>query len=91
MSKDMDFCRLREIYLTNMEKNIGYYYKNRTGCSKKVFDKTVEATGELIRDKVSEKIVKPKPVSDVNSRNVADTVIQPEKPEEIISEVGQVL
>ena len=35
-------------------------------ASKKVVHKTVEATGELIGNKIAEKIEKPKPVPDVN-------------------------
>ena len=33
-----------------------------------IFHKTVEATGEFIGNKIAEKIVKPKPVSDANLR-----------------------
>ena len=34
-----------------------------------------EATGELVRNKVTENIVRPKPMSDMNSRNVEKIVI----------------
>ena len=37
--------------------------------SKKVFHKTAEATGEFIGNKISDKIVKPKLVTDENLRN----------------------
>ena len=33
-----------------------------------IFHKTAEATGEFIGNKIAEKIVKPKPVSDANLR-----------------------
>ena len=46
---------------------------------KKVVHKTVETTGELIGNKITEEIVRPKPVSDANSRNVEEIVIPPEK------------
>ena len=42
---------------------------NKT-ASKKVVNKAAEATGEFTGNKITDKIVKPKPVLDVNSRNV---------------------
>ena len=40
MSKDMDFCHPRKIYVTNIKKNtIGYCYKNRTIYDKNCFHK----------------------------------------------------
>ena len=73
MLKDIGFCHSWEIYPTNTEKIvIGYSYKNRFRCckiaSKKLVHETVEATGESIGNKMAEKIVKPKPISDDNSR-----------------------
>ena len=50
---------------------------------KKVVHKTAEATGVLIGNKIAEKIVKPKPVPDLNSRNVEEIVIPTEKREEV--------
>ena len=52
-------------------------------ASKKGTHKTAEATGELRGYKIAEKIVKPKPVSDENSRNVEEIVIPPEKRQDI--------
>ena len=46
-----------------------FYSATKTGldaaktASKKVVHKTVEATGELIGNKIDEKVVKPKPMS----------------------------
>ena len=46
---------------------------------KKVVHKTTEEKGELIGNKIAEKIGKPKSVPDENSRNVEEVVIPPEK------------
>ena len=46
---------------------------------KKLVHKRAEATRELIGKKITEKIVKPKPVPDVNSRNVEEIVFSSEK------------
>ena len=48
-------------------------------ASKKVVHKTAEATGELIGNKVAEKIVKPTTVPDEDSGNVEEIVIPPER------------
>ena len=49
-------------------------------ASKKVVNKTTEATGESIKkNKIVEKLVEPKPVHDVNSKNVKEIVTPPEK------------
>ena len=55
--------------------------------SEKVLYKSAEATGEFIGNK----IVKPKLVIDYNSRSVEEIIIPPEKREEILSELRQVL
>lgn len=49
--------------------------------------KTAEATGELIENIV----VKPKTLPDVNSRNVGEIVILPNKRKKILKELRQVL
>ena len=83
MSKDLNFCHLQEIYLTNSEKKLigtatkaGLYVAKP--ASKKVY-KTAEATEELTGQKMAQKIVKPKPVLDVNSRNFKEIVIHQKK------------
>ena len=48
-------------------------------ASKKVVHKTAEATGVVTGNKIADKIVKPKPFPEVNSRNVEETVIPPDK------------
>ena len=59
---------------------------------KKVAHKAVEATGEFIENKITEKTVKPKHVIDENSRNVVEIIIPPGKrKEKILSELSQVL
>ena len=60
-------------------------------ASKKVVHKTAEATGKLIGKKIAEKIVKPKHVPDENSRNVEEIVISPDKRQEMLIELRQVL
>ena len=60
-------------------------------ASKKVVHKAAEATGEFIGNKIAGKIGKPKPVIDVDSRNVEEVLIPPEKREEILSELRQAL
>lgn len=47
--------------------------------SKKVFHKASEATGEFIRNKISDKIVKPKPVTDEKLRDVEELIVVPVK------------
>ena len=59
--------------------------------SKKVAHKSAEETDEFIENKISDKIVKPKPVPDENSRNVEKLIIPPEKGEKILNELRQVL
>ena len=58
---------------------------------KKVVYKTAEGTGELTGNKIADKIVKLKPVLDANLRNVEEIVIPPEKTQEILNELRQVL
>ena len=48
-------------------------------ASKKVVHKTAEGREELIGSKIAEKIVKPKPMSDMNLKNVEEIVIPPKK------------
>ena len=59
--------------------------------SEKVFYKADEATGELIGNRVVDKIVKPKPVPDAKLRNAEKIVIPPEKRQEILKKLRQVL
>ena len=56
-------------------------------ASKNVVHKKVEATGEFIGNKITEKIAKP----DANSRNVEEINIPPEKREETLSQLRKVL
>ena len=44
----------------------------------KIVHDSTDATGELIGTKIPDKIVKPKPVPEVNSRNVEKIVIPPQ-------------
>ena len=53
MVKDKGFCHLEEIYRSNIEDN---YWMMLQKYNKNL--KTAEATGELIRNKVADKIEK---------------------------------
>ena len=61
----------------------GYCYKNKTSCSKNCYQKAshnaTEATGEFIGTKITNKIVKSKLMSDVNSKNVEEIVFHQKK------------
>ena len=82
MSKDMDFCHLQEIYQKNMEINYWILLlKQDQTAFKKVVHKLVEATYEIIGNKIADKIVKPKLVT---SSNVEEIVILPKKGQEIL-------
>ena len=58
---------------------------------KKGVHKATEATNEFIGNKIADKIVKAKPVIDENSRNIEEIIILPEKREEILDQLRQVL
>ena len=60
-------------------------------ASKKVVHKTAETVYELVGNKISEKIVKPKPVSEANPRKVEEIIISPKEREEILNKLGKVL
>ena len=79
----MFFRYSREIFPTNMERDYWILLLKigldaAKAASEKVVPKIVEATEDLIRKKIVEKIVKLKPVSDENSRNVEEIVLPPE-------------
>ena len=52
---------------------------------------TTEATEEFIENKIAEKIVKLNALLDVNSRNVKEIAIPPEKRQDIVNEQKKVL
>ena len=58
-------------------------------ASTKIVHKAAEASGEFLGNKIADKIVKPKPESDMNSRYVEEIVIPPEEREEILNELRQ--
>ena len=60
-------------------------------CFQKVFDEAAEATGDFIGNEIVNKLVKPKPVIDENSGIVEELVIPPEKRQEILKKLRQVL
>ena len=53
--------------------------------------KAAEATGEFIGNKITEKNVKPKPVSDENLREFEETIIPTVKGKDISNKLGQLL
>ena len=90
--KDKDFCHSGEIYLTYSGKKL-LETATKVGldalktASKIVAHKLTEATGEFIRKKIADEATRPKPMSDTNSRNIEETVIPPEKREEILNKL----
>ena len=52
----------------------------------KVAHKAAEATGAFTGNKIADKIVRPKSMLDMNSRNVEEIINLPEKREEILNE-----
>ena len=83
----MDFCH----YARNLSERYGKRLLDtatKTGlntlktASKKLVHKVVEAAGEFIGNNIANKIQKPKPVIEENSRTVAEIVIPPEKRQE---------
>ena len=59
-------------------------------ASKNIVHKAAEVTGEFI-GKMTDKIVKPKYVINENSRNIEELIVPPEKREEILNKLRQVL
>ena len=57
---------------------------------KKVAHKAAEATGKLIGNKITDKIVKIKPMPDMNSRTIEETIIPPKKREKILKKLRKV-
>ena len=60
-------------------------------ASKKVVHKTAEATGKFKGNKIVDKIVRPKHIIGENPRIVEEMIIPPEKREEILNELSQVV
>ena len=60
-------------------------------ASTKLVVKIAEATSGSTGNKIIDKIVKPKPMSDISSRNVEDVVIPPEQRKIILNESRQAL
>ena len=72
MSKELSFRHSQDIYLTNIENSHWIH-------------KAPKITGEFLGNKIDDKIVKLKLVSDGNLRNVEETIISPEKREELFN------
>ena len=58
---------------------------------KQLLNNAAEATSGFIGNKIAEKIMKQKLVSDENLRDVEEMIISPEKREELLNELRQVL
>ena len=71
--------------------------KKKTGldalktASKKVAHKAAETTSKLLGNKIADKTIKSKPVPDAYARNIEETIIPPQKREEILDELRRVL
>ena len=68
--------KYRKKLLDTATKNGNRCCKN---CSQKVFHKISAATGELIRHKVTKKVVEPKSAPEANTRNIEEIISPPEK------------
>ena len=80
---------MQELYLTNIGKKYRHCCKSITRCCKRFFRKTAEAMGRHIGNKIAEKPMKSKHVTDVNLRNVEEIVIPAIKRQEILKHLGQ--
>ena len=100
--KNQKICQ--RIWILSFERNLSNKYgkqlldiATKTGldalktASKIVVHKISEATGESTGNKITEKIVKLKPASDANSRDIEEIVIPPEKRKGILNKLRQVL
>ena len=60
----------------NKKAIIGCCYKNRTicfkNCDQKIVHKAPETEGEFIGNKITDQVLKPKPMPHENARNVED-------------------
>ena len=92
MLKDMALCHLSENVVINMVKNNEYCNKNRNRCcknSKIVFQKTAEATGDLIRNKIAHKIPSlGKAKEGDKTKKMEEIYIRSEKREQIIDDLN---
>ena len=91
MSKNMDFCHSWEVYLSNVQKKMIWYWKRTRCLQKKVVHKAVEAAGEFIGNKIADKIMQLKPVIYEKSINFEEIDIPPEKRQKIWNELREVL
>ena len=91
----MDFCHLREIYVTKMDNNYWILLQKSEldalkTASKKLVHKAAEATGEFIGNKLADKIVKTKLLLAEHSRKVEEIIIPPETREKVLHKLKQV-
>ena len=89
MSKDTDFCYSWEVYPTNIGKIIDTLTITGLDASETASQKLVYKTGELIRNKITDKIVKLKLMPYMNWKNVEEIIISPEKRQEMLNELRQ--
>ena len=86
MLKVMAFCHLQETLVISMGKINGYCNKNWNGCCKnslhhkRVVQKTAEATGDLIGNKMADKITSiGKPKAKEKEKEIEEIYIPIEK------------
>ena len=79
---------MRKTIIGHCNKNWTKCFKN---CNQKVAHKAAEATGKFIGNKIADKIVKPKHVTEANPRNVERIIIPQEKRDEILNKLREVL
>ena len=101
MWKDMDLCLLLEVWVINMERNLLITLKKSAidavkTASKRAIQKTAEATGDLIGNKIADKITsvsKKKSNNNDNNNNDVELAthrkryISPRERQQIIDEL----
>ena len=70
----------------SMENNYGYRTRCFKICFQKICSSSRWSTGEVLGNKIANKIVKPKYLIDENPRNVEEIPIPPEKREVTLNE-----
>ena len=83
----MNFCHLQKICLTKIEKIIGY----RTRFYEICFVKQVNKTGEFLGNKIADVVTNSYDKKKCENKPNEEVFIPPEKREEILNELRQVL
>ena len=96
MWKDMDSCLLIEVWVINIERSFWSATDAINTASKRAIQKTAEAAGDLIGNKIADKITSVSKKKSNNNDNVKLTThkkgyISPEERQQIIDKLRLVL